>query len=241
MHRPQFESTGDATTMNDGNGPSPVTSSTGSASGKLFPNELERRHMEVTSHLAKLQDVSARQTWPAVFAGNTALGTCCGWVMQPADAFVQELHLLDRRMQEKSLAAELGRQKALVKELVDMEQRLKEVRGSRLTVYPATRQPHQFCAACGAHGTLLTSCIFDSQECSWEPNLGCQTGQTGALVPPIRTACLCQDLHSTQQHRLGTAQQLQTVTAGAEEEGTGAARTRGGPGGLPKSTRVYGC
>ena len=116
--------------------------------------------MEVRSHVAKLQDVSARQTGPAMCAGNTVVGTCCGWVVQPADAFVQELHLLDRRMQEKSLAAELGRQKALVKELFDMEPLLKEVRGSRLTVYPATRQPHQFCAACGAHGMLLTSSAF---------------------------------------------------------------------------------
>ena len=64
MHRPQSGSTG--------SGPSPVTSSTGSVSGGLFPNDFEGRHMEVTSHLAKLQDVSARQTGPAMCASNMA-------------------------------------------------------------------------------------------------------------------------------------------------------------------------
>ena len=169
MHRPQSGSTGDATLMNDGNGPSPVTSSTGSVSGGLFPNEFEGRHMEVTSHLAKLQDVSARQTGPAMCASNTVVGTCCRWLVQPADASVQELHLLDRRMQENSLAANLGRQKALEKELVVKEQHLKEVRGSRLTVYPATWQPHQICAACGAHGTLLTSCVLEKNAAGNQP------------------------------------------------------------------------
>ncbi len=130
MHRPQFgsQSTGGATLLMNGNEHSPEPSSAGSASGGQFPDELEARHMEITSQMAKFQDVSARQAWPAVFAGKTALDTCSTLVVQHADAFVQEMRLLERRMQETSQTAELGRQnKALQEELVEKEQQLQEV------------------------------------------------------------------------------------------------------------------
>ena len=110
--------------------------------------------MEITSQMAKFQDVSARQAWPAVFAGKTALDTCSTLVAQHADAFVQEMRLLERRMQETSQTAELGRQnKALQEELVEKEQQLQEVldaqavRDSRLMCIVPLSRPHYICAA----------------------------------------------------------------------------------------------
>ena len=54
--------------------------------------------------------------------------------------------------------------------------------------------------------TLLTnmdaSCIFDLATYQRAGLL------LGASVPPMHTACLCQDVHSTQQHPHGTAQHL---------------------------------
>ena len=93
----------------NGPGPSPGVSSTASTGVRPFPNGWERRHIELTSDLARVQDVSA---WPAVCAAKTALGTCCRWVVQPADAFLQEEHLLDRHMQDHSLAAEMEKELA---------------------------------------------------------------------------------------------------------------------------------
>ena len=51
-------------------------------------------------------------------AGKTALSTCCRWVMQHADALVQELRLLDRQIEDKSNSA------GLQKKLSDKEQHL---------------------------------------------------------------------------------------------------------------------
>ena len=166
MYRQQSGST-DAVLMN-GNGPSPGASSVGSVSGRLFPDESERRHMEIASDMARLQDVSARQNWPAVSVGKPALGTCSRWgggggggVAQHAGAFVQELQLLDRRMED---ASQSGRWQ---QKLSAMEHQLQDaleamaVRGSRLTVHPATCSPHQICAAQERLPLRQTGCKTD--------------------------------------------------------------------------------
>ncbi len=70
-------------------------------------------------------------------------------MVQHADAFVQEMRLLERRMQETSQAAEWGRQnKTLQKELAEKKQQLlevldaKAVRDSRLKCVLPLSRPH---------------------------------------------------------------------------------------------------
>ena len=101
--------------------------------------------METHSDMAKWEDGSASQAWPAVCAGSIALGTCCRWV-QHADACVQDLKSMERSVEDDSQSTAL-RQELAAKE-AQLQVRLKAivVRGSRLPVYPATRQrPSHLC------------------------------------------------------------------------------------------------
>ena len=124
----------------NGNGPSPGASSPGSTGAHPFLDESESRHMEIASQIARFEDVSARQAWPAVCAGKIVISSCSRRVVQHAAAFVQELQLLDRRIQDRCLAPKLERR----------VQELQVVRGRRLTMHPAARQPPSNLCCMGA-------------------------------------------------------------------------------------------
>ena len=143
----------------NGNGPSPGASSSAPTGERPFSDEGERRHLELASDLARVQDVSA---WPAVCAAKTALGTCCRWVLQHADAFLQEEHLLDGRMQDHSLAAEFCLKKEPAKnkrQQQDAHEKI-AVRGSRQPVHPATWSDfalHGSACCSGQQGASVTA------------------------------------------------------------------------------------